>query len=247
MKSYYDAHEIAYQQIKARGGVGWDNAKTIEELGDIKTMNYLKSSISKYFPLISDMKALDLGCGSGTTAFTLAQLGFLVTGIDISETAIELARELTLKQNLQIQFQIGDVLSLEKLNQKFDLIYDSHCFHCIVFDEDRRRVLDGVKKSLSDNGIFILDTMAMTENYDPTDKLESLRFDNDHILWHKTKPSTDRGVVAVNGQHWCAQRRIYPSDKILEEVAKAGFVVISEVIDSQNVGETKMLRLILRN
>jgi 2-polyprenyl-3-methyl-5-hydroxy-6-metoxy-1,4-benzoquinol methylase len=245
MKSYYHAHESAYKKIKENGYVGWDNAKTLDELGDSKTQEYLKSSVAKYFNLTEGKKALDLGCGTGTTAFTLTKLGFEVSGVDISETAIEMACELAKKQNLEINFQVGDVLALLKLNEKFDLIYDSHCLHCIVFDEDRMKVLEGIKKSLTETGIFILDTMAMAKNYDPTDAIDTLRFDDEYILWHKTNSSNYRGVVEINGQKWCAQRRIYPSSKIMEEVIQAGFKVISEFTDLQEGNGPAMLRLVL--
>ena len=36
--------------------------------------------------------ALDLGCGTGMKSIYLAQKGFKVTGIDISETAIKIAK-----------------------------------------------------------------------------------------------------------------------------------------------------------
>jgi 2-polyprenyl-3-methyl-5-hydroxy-6-metoxy-1,4-benzoquinol methylase len=104
MKSYYHAHESAYQQIKSKGYFGWGNAKTLEDLGDDKTKEYLRSTVSKYIDTPTDKKVLDLGCGSGTTAFTLAKLGFNVTGLDISQTAIEMAQDLALKQELKIQF-----------------------------------------------------------------------------------------------------------------------------------------------
>lgn len=245
MKSYYYAHESAYKKIKEKGYVGWGNAKTIDELGDASTNEYLRSSIEKYFTNTIGLKAFDLGCGTGTTAFTLAKFGFSVTGLDISETAIEMAHDLAEKQNLKINFQVGDVLSLDSLNEKFDLIYDSHCLHCIVFDDDRSKVLTGIKNSLNEKGIFILDTMAMDKNYDPTDGIETLRFDDDYILWHKMTSSHYRGVVEVNGQLWCAQRRIYPSKKIIEEVIRAGFKVIEESIDPQNENEPSALRMVL--
>jgi 2-polyprenyl-3-methyl-5-hydroxy-6-metoxy-1,4-benzoquinol methylase len=245
MKSYYYAHESAYKRIKEKGYVGWDNAKTLEELGDPKTQDYLKSSIAKWLGHPMGKKALDLGCGTGSSAFMIARHGLLVTGIDISETAISMANELGLKQNLQINFLVGDVLSLDQLDEKFDLIYDSHCFHCIVFDEDRRKVLMAVKNSLNKEGIFILDTMAMSESYDPIDSMETLRFDNEYILWHKISHSNYRGIVEVNGQKWCAQRRVYPSHKIIDEVNQAGFKILSKSIEPQGDGWPLMLRLIL--
>lgn len=244
MKSYYHAHETAYQEIKSKGLFGWGNAKSLAELGDEKTNEYLKSVVAQYFPKTSGKKALDVGCGTGTTAFLLAQLGFDVLGVDISETAIQMGRELSSQQNLDIKFVVGDVLDLEKLNQKFDLIYDSHCLHCIVFEEDRGRVLMGIKKSLAPSGLFVLDTMVVPDNQTLVDAFKDLRFDEDFILWHKTKPSTARGIVEINGQHWCAQRRIYPVEKILDEIVTTGFTILSRRLDKED-GKPSMLRLVL--
>jgi 2-polyprenyl-3-methyl-5-hydroxy-6-metoxy-1,4-benzoquinol methylase len=246
LKSYYHAHEAAYQGIRDRQEVGWGNAKTLAELGDQETQSYLKSMVSECFDNVEGLRALDLGCGSGTTAFTLANLGFSVVGVDVSETAIDMARELATQQSLEIDFRVFDVLGLESLGEQLDLIYDSHCLHCIVFDEDRRKVLEGVKKLLRSNGVFILDTMVLTSGCNPTDGHDVLRFDEDHILWHKTGASNDRGVVQIEGQHWCAQRRILPSERIVEEVAQLGFSILSARTDVQGDGEPAMLRLVLR-
>ena len=245
MKSYYDAHESAYKEIKSKGFVGWGNVKTLAELGDSVTRAFLQASVEKWIGTTTDKKALDMGCGTGTTAFILSQMGFDVTGIDVSETAIELASDLAQKQNLKAQFKKWDVLKLEQLNEKFDLIYDSHCMHCIVFDEDRRRVLEGVKNSLSKDGIFILDTAIFSKDSDPTSGLDTLRFDENFILWHKTKTADVRGVVQIDGQNWCAQRRFYPESKVRQEVIEAGFKIASESTHASNGEAHGMLRLIL--
>lgn len=246
MKSYYHSHETAYQQIKSKGYIGWGNAKSLAELGDTKTNEYLNQKIKKYFSKRRNKSALDLGCGTGTTAFTLAKSGFTTTGIDISETAIEIGKDLARQQNLEIKFVVDDVLNLKSLNQKFDLIYDSHFLHCVVLEEDREKVFSGIKTSLTSGGIFILDTMVMpNREIDPASTFDTLRFDQDFILWHKTKPSTDRGIIEIEGQHWCAQRRIYPVEKVMSEVADAGFEVLEQQVDEQD-NNPSMLRLVLR-
>ncbi len=246
MKPYYHAHESAYQQIKSKGFVGWGNAKTLAELGDEKTNEYLASIISRYFPTPQNSKALDVGCGTGTTAFILAKAGFNVTGVDISETAIQMGQELAKQQNLEIHFQLADILKTEKFPAKFDLIYDSHCLHCIVFEKDRRLVLNNLKNQLSEDGIFILDTMVLpTEKINIAENQDMLRFDENYILWHKTKASDDYGIEVLGGQHWCAQRRIYPSEIIINEVKTAGFKILAEQVDKQP-GTPSMLRLVLK-
>lgn len=230
MKSYYEDHELAYQQIKRNGFVGWGNKKDLKELEDPDIKTFLDHTIQEFFTTPKGRSALDLGCGTGTSAFMLAKLGFAVTGFDISQTAIDMAAELSEQQNLNIKFKVHDILDLPSYGQKFDLIYDSHCLHCIVFEEDRARVFAGVKTSLKPEGFFVLDTMIHTDDVDITKPYDTLRFDENYILWHKTKPRTDRGVVELNGQHWCARRRVYPKETVIREILQAGLKVVSQKV-----------------
>ncbi len=246
MKSYYHQHEIAYQQIQKKGFVGWGNKTSLEELGDPSTKTYLQNTVQKFFIKTNGLNALDLGCGTGTSAFQLAKLGFDVTGFDISETAIQMAQQFSDTQNVKIKFQVQDILNLDKLNQKFDLVYDSHCLHCIVFEKDRSQVFSGVKSILNENGYFILDTMVNHPQMNIAGSNETLRFDNDYILWHKVNNSELSGVVTLNHQKWCPQRRIYPKEIVFSEIMNAGFKIVSEQLDIQNVGEPAMLRLVLK-
>jgi 2-polyprenyl-3-methyl-5-hydroxy-6-metoxy-1,4-benzoquinol methylase len=246
MKSYYHQHEIAYQQIQKKGFVGWGDKTSIQELGDPTTKKYLKNTIQNFFPKTNGFSALDLGCGTGTSAFQLADLGFDVTGFDISETAIHMAQQFSESQNLRVKFQVQDILNLENLDQKFDLIYDSHCLHCIVFEKDRSQVFTGVKSILNKNGYFVLDTMVTHSQMNIVGSSEVLRFDKDYILWHKVKDVDVYGVQIINNQPWCAQRRIYPQEIVITEIMNAGFKIVSEQLDLQNVGEPSMLRLVLQ-
>jgi 2-polyprenyl-3-methyl-5-hydroxy-6-metoxy-1,4-benzoquinol methylase len=80
--------------------------------------------------------ALDLGTGPGTQAMQLAQRGFAVTAVDISEAAIRLAREKAEAQGLTVTWQQDDILST-RLTGLFDLIFDRGCFH--VLPPERRQ------------------------------------------------------------------------------------------------------------
>ncbi len=246
MKFYYEFHESVYQQLKTNGSIGWGGKKSIEELGDPRTLNYLKRCIPDFFTPGENQEALDLGCGTGTTAFLLAQMGFNVTGIDISPTAIEMAKELSKRQNLAIRFEVEDFLQIKSLKQKYDLIYDSHFLHCIVFEQDRQKFFVNIKDLLKSDGIFILDTMVMSKTFSPAGQNSQLRFDEDFILWHKTNRGTGHGIVEDNDQSWCAQRRIYPQEKILEEIDQAGFQILANELDLQEENEPYMLRLVLK-
>ncbi|MBC8496551.1 MAG: methyltransferase domain-containing protein [Chloroflexi bacterium] len=76
-------------------------------------------------------RALDLGCGTGTNAITLAQHGWDATDVDFAAKAIRAARRKAKRAAVDAQFLVQDVTKLDNLQQPFDLILDIGCFHNI--------------------------------------------------------------------------------------------------------------------
>ena len=76
-------------------------------------------------------RALDLGCGTGTNALTMAGYGWQVTGIDYIPGAIRRAKKKVRQAGLtgQVVFTVGDVLNPNIVSEQFDLILDIGCFH----------------------------------------------------------------------------------------------------------------------
>ncbi|MCH0568988.1 class I SAM-dependent methyltransferase [Streptomyces sp. MUM 136J] len=81
--------------------------------------------------LITPGRALDLGCGPGRNALYLDSLGFQVDAVDLSPTAVGWAEERARETGAHIQFHRGDAFALAgtELTGRYDLIYDSGCFH----------------------------------------------------------------------------------------------------------------------
>jgi SAM-dependent methyltransferase len=75
--------------------------------------------------------ALDLGCGTGTSAIYLAQRGLAVVGVDFTPQAIATARDKARRADVTVDFRIGDVTRLDSLgvHEPFDLALDVGCFH----------------------------------------------------------------------------------------------------------------------
>ena len=69
------------------------------------------------------LKALDLGCGDGTTAVPLAQMGVDVTGIDIARNLVDAGNKRAQQAGLsRLKFQEGDACNLEGVgDHSFDL------------------------------------------------------------------------------------------------------------------------------
>jgi SAM-dependent methyltransferase len=99
-------------------------------------------------------KALDLGCGTGTNAVTLAQHGWRVTGIDFAGRAIRSARWKARKAGLQIDLRVGDVSQPKNLQGPFDLILDIGCFHSLSAEE-RAEYTRNLERLLATDGTFL--------------------------------------------------------------------------------------------
>lgn len=99
-------------------------------------------------------RVLDLCSGDGTNSIYLASKGFEVFGIDISPTAVRLARERCARRGLRCNYIVGNVLSLEA-EDKFDIAFDRGCFHHIA-KRDKPRYVELVWDFLKPKGQFYL-------------------------------------------------------------------------------------------
>ncbi|MGX1853055.1 class I SAM-dependent methyltransferase [Streptomyces sp. NPDC055299] len=81
--------------------------------------------------LITPGRALDLGCGPGRNALYLDSLGFQVDAVDLSPAAVGWAEERAREVGARVRFHRGDAFALAgtELRGRYDLIYDSGCFH----------------------------------------------------------------------------------------------------------------------
>jgi len=70
---------------------------------------------------------LHLQCHFGLDTMSWSRLGARVTGIDFSDEAIKLAKDLSRELNLDTQFLCSNVYDLkEKLSEKFDIVFASY-------------------------------------------------------------------------------------------------------------------------
>ncbi len=100
---------------------------------------------------------VDLGCGVGENAVYFAQLGYRVTGIDVSGSAVEMARERAQGSGTSVTFTAADILDLsEDYTSKYDLAVDVGCLHMLVLSGDRTRYLRTAHRILRPGGAFVL-------------------------------------------------------------------------------------------
>ena len=76
-------------------------------------------------------RALDLGCGTGTNALTMAQRGWDVTAIDFSARALRVARRRCAHAGQTVVLARGDVAEMKAATGLYDLVLDIGCFHSL--------------------------------------------------------------------------------------------------------------------
>ena len=90
-------------------------------------------------------RVLEVGCGAGTDLMRFARGGAIVTGVDLSSSAIVLARENFAQQGLQADLREADGEQLPFADNSFDLVYAHGVVQYTANDkrlvEECRRVL----------------------------------------------------------------------------------------------------------
>lgn len=115
-----------------------------------------KSLIQNFKPKILNETALDIGCGTGIQSQRLANLGYKVTGIDISESLIKIAVEKFRKSNLKgHKFLIHNAETLLFPDNSFDVV--NCCGPTLPFIENWESTLKEISRCLKPNGLFLLE------------------------------------------------------------------------------------------
>lgn len=110
-------------------------------------------------------RALDIGCGTGTNAITIALHGWDVVGIDLSSIAIARARRKAKRASVDINFHQGDATKIDGISGPFDLILDIGCFHGLPADS--RKIHEAnLRRLLVPGGTFLLYTWLKANEAD---------------------------------------------------------------------------------
>jgi SAM-dependent methyltransferase len=97
--------------------------------------------------------ALDLACGEGRNAIWLARRGWRVTGVDLSDVAIERARKLAEAAGVEAEWICGDLTSYEPDPAAFALVVISYLQ---VPEAARRSVLAHAASALAPGGALFM-------------------------------------------------------------------------------------------
>jgi len=113
---------------------------------------YILPAVTRLLPAGKPLRILDAGCGNGFLAGQLARMGHEVTGVDISEDGVEIARI----HYPQIPFHIVSLYDdLRPIGRDFDLIISSEVIEHLYFP---RVFLDRMRPLIHARGHIIVTT-----------------------------------------------------------------------------------------
>ncbi|WP_309492735.1 class I SAM-dependent methyltransferase [Candidatus Hecatella orcuttiae] len=100
-------------------------------------------------------RVLDICSGLGTQTIYLAVQGFEVYGIDISPTAVDMAKQRCRKKGAVCHLTAGDAANLKYPDGFFTFIFDRGCFHHIR-PQRRERFIKGLHRVLAEGGRYFM-------------------------------------------------------------------------------------------
>jgi ubiquinone/menaquinone biosynthesis C-methylase UbiE len=90
-----------------------------------------------------------VGCGIGVDSIQLAKCGFDVTAVDLTESALQVAKEFAVRRGVDINFQLGNAERLEFDDATFDAVYSFGVLH---HTPDINRAVEEVHRVLKPGG-----------------------------------------------------------------------------------------------
>lgn len=112
-------------------------------------------NLTNYLNLPEEAKILDLACGKGRHAIYLNQLGYDVTGVDLSENSI---KEASKSSNDTLHFKVHDMRV--QTEEKYDAVFNLFTsFGYFENEEDNFKTLAAIKNSLTEYGFAVIDFM----------------------------------------------------------------------------------------
>ena len=128
--------------------------------GELQTLHRINPLRIKYIQehvSVSGQRVLDIGCGGGILTESLAMQGSIVTGLDVSQRTIGVARQHALDNNLEIEYVSSTVEQFAMTNyQTFDIVT---CMELLEHVPDPESVITACQKLLKPGGSVFFSTI----------------------------------------------------------------------------------------
>jgi hypothetical protein len=115
---------------------------------------------------------------------------------------------------------------MPKQPERYDLIIDGHCLHCLVCDEHRHEALTAIHRLLKPSGLFLIETMI---SHPALIVQGNYRIDPEGVLSIKVDdPAGHDDAFQSDGEWFSPYRRLLTADQVATDLREIGFVIQSQ-------------------
>jgi len=155
-----------------------------------KECDFLETLFKKYAKKVKTI--LDLGCGTGGHAISLAKRSYKIAGVDRSSEMVGIARKKAKNAELKIDFHESSIQNLN-LHKKFDAVISMFAVMSYqTKNNDLSMACKTAKKHLNPEGVFVFDAWhglaVMTDP--PTQRIKEVNNGDERII-RFTNPEID--------------------------------------------------------
>jgi len=146
----------------------WDTEYLSNEMGPI--YEPLWRNVSDRLLSVSTGKIIDFGCGDGKYSFLLNDMGFDISGIDLSSKAIKLAKKIQNERGIEgIEFAVHDSIPNQIPDNSINAVVMLNTYHCLA-SSLRKIVINSVARVLAQQGLLILSALSLEDESYPRNK-----------------------------------------------------------------------------
>lgn len=141
----------------------WENIFQTKELKEVSWYQETPNTSLEFFnkfdiPLSA--RIIDVGGGDSLLVDHLLDLGYQnITVLDISEAAINRAKERLKEKSKKVKWIIADVTTFTSI-EEYDFWHDRAAFHFLTHDDDISKYINTVQKYLSKDGVLVIGTFS---------------------------------------------------------------------------------------
>ncbi len=168
MTNTIDVREI--EQFSLLSNKWWDKSGPFSALHKLSNarIEFIKNNASRIIShknlegkFLEGIECIDIGCGGGILSERLSRLGARVTGIDASESSINIAKEHSFKSRLEIDYKCLTTSELlrskkDKFLNKFDIVIASEVIEHV---NERKIFLSDISKLSRSGGLIVFTTI----------------------------------------------------------------------------------------
>ncbi len=168
MTNTVDVREI--EQFSLLSNKWWDKSGPFSALHKLSNarIEFIKNNASRIIShkksearFLEGIECIDIGCGGGILSERLSRLGARVTGIDASESSINVAKEHSFKSRLEIDYKCLTTSELlrnkkGKFLNKFDIVIASEVIEHV---NERKIFLSDISKLSRSGGLIVFTTI----------------------------------------------------------------------------------------